>query len=614
MNVGWKKSGRGTLLQILMVCAVCFFCGCGQMQNDDVRQTDIEQEGKNENEIANESENGEEAGINEETGNDDIVTGLLTNDTIDTIKDSIYRYYYREETEKLSKEEILAVKGKLSATDLTIHSGEEFALIREWYDWDHSGDISVVFSEDLQDWQEEDLEALALLKGSVYVESSGETFPARALTYLTGSEKLIFSYASDMTDVSGIFSEGSRFPQQVKEVCLDTYREGKYKTLLQLLRDSQVERIEVKQGWEADAFQGFWLDDVAGISTLRELELESVPIRVRDEASLKACGLERIAGYADQETDWCFLDRLSALKELTCSVVEEMDLSPLLGREELSLYLRFSRLNESFEEADYGEIHTVCPAFNREVSWPGEAGDERFPAIYQRNYDQGRMVECFTDRHVCENKMEGIHTEPYNPWIRVTDGSVVYELRPGEGESEEYKFGDFREDKIRFQDINFDGTKDIVLEAGRFGAQASRGEFGYLWNQKTGRYEFSPTYTEIANPVIDTEHQMVRSAWRNWAASHSWSIYRFENGEFIRQRMLTEEVLTEDKIPEELEVPEEASVLCWQEEIFENGEVAEEKRAYAVQIEGEETVYPEECENYREEYWVYPYWSYFEDQ
>lgn len=82
----------------------------------------------------------------------------------------------------------------------------------------------------------------------------------------------------------------------------------------------------------------------------------------------------------------------------------------------------------------------------------------------------------------------------------------------------------------------------------------------------------------------------------------------------MRQRMLTEEVVTGDEIPEGLEVPEEASVLCWQEEIYENGEVAEVKNLYAVQIAGEETVYPEECENYREEYWVYPYWSYFEEQ
>ena len=106
----------------------------------------------------------------------------------------------------------------------------------------------------------------------------------------------------------------------------------------------------------------------------------------------------------------------------------------------------------------------------------------------------------------------------------------------------------------------------------------------------------------------------MRSAWRNSAQCHSWAIYRFENGEFMRQGILTEELLTEDEIPEELEVPEEAGVIRWQEEIYENGEVAEIKNAYAVQIAGEETVYPEECRHYCEEdsYWAVPYWSHFE--
>lgn len=46
----------------------------------------------------------------------------------------------------------------------------------------------------------EDLEALGVLKGTVYVEGKGKTFPARTLTYLTGAREVIFSDDSDMTD------------------------------------------------------------------------------------------------------------------------------------------------------------------------------------------------------------------------------------------------------------------------------------------------------------------------------------------------------------------------------------------------------------------------------
>lgn len=191
------------MLQILTVLALCLFCVCGHVWGEIEKGIEIEKEIETGTEIQNEAEVKAEPGRKEKPesaadAGEDITNAVLPAN--DTIKDSIYRYYYREETEKLSKEEILAAKGKLSATDLTIHSGEEFALIREWYNWDHSGNISVVFSENLQDWQEADLEALALLKGSVYLESSGKTFPARALTYLTGAREVIFSDDSDMTD------------------------------------------------------------------------------------------------------------------------------------------------------------------------------------------------------------------------------------------------------------------------------------------------------------------------------------------------------------------------------------------------------------------------------
>lgn len=65
-------------------------------------------------------------------------------------------------------------------------------------------------------------------------------------------------------------------------------------------------------------------------------------------------------------------------------------------------------------------------------------------------------------------------------------------------------------------------------------------EFGWLWNRISGKYEYCPAFYEIENPEIDAEYQLVRRAWRNWAASHSWAIYRYVDGEFVVQSVLTE--------------------------------------------------------------------------
>ncbi len=472
-------------------------------------------------------------------------------------------------------------------------TGEEPAQMREMYDGDTLSDENdgrVVFSEDLAEWSTEDLEALGILKGTVYVESEGETFPARALSYLTGAQEVIFSYDSDLTDVSGTLPEGCRFPQQIKEVTLDAYREGKYGTLLQLLQDSQVEVIHVDAGAETEELPGFWLDEVAGIRTLKEITLRETAIRVRDEKALDGCKVERIVGCADKETDFSFIGRIPALAELECDVMEEGGLQLLLDREGLSLFLRF-----------YGD----CPLFYQAVSWPEEESGERTPCLYQRRYDQGRMAECFTGRQDGEDETGEIAVGSGNPCLRVTDGAAIYEFRPGETESGSQFY--LWEGRIRFQDINFDGTKDLVLPVERHSPFGLAGtEFAYLWNQGSGRYEFSPSYYWINNPEVDEEQQMIRSELFCWPEFYRWAIYRYADGAFTTQSVLTQETLEADEIPEELAVPEGSGVIRWQEEIFENGEVAEEKNVYAVQIEGKETVFPQTCQNYYEEdsYWA----------
>jgi len=195
----------------------------------------------------------------------------------------------------------------------------------------------------------------------------------------------------------------------------------------------------------------------------------------------------------------------------------------------------------------------------------------------------------------------------YIPWIRVTDDSTVYELRPEEeeGVDADFKLGSFRTDRMSLTDINFDGEKDIVLETGGFGTQMLSYEYGWIWDQAGGVYESSPTYCLIVNPTVDQEHQLVRSFWRNSAGSHSWAIYRYEGGEFVEKSVLTEEFLPPDEVPEELAAPDVVEVIRWREEIMENGEAAVVKNAYAVRIEGEETGIPASCEKYYAEdsYW-----------
>lgn len=600
---------RRRIYQILMVAVVCFFCAREQTMNG----TEKEMEDPAAADWKEETQDIAEFNVEETESRS---SSMLPDN--ETIRESLCSYYHKDDYREISEEELAAAKGKLTAYSLTIHSGEEFALMREWYDWDTPESycyVSVVFSEDLKEWPEEELEALAFLKCNVHVESSGKTMPARALAYLTGTTDLRFSNDSDMTDVSGTLPEGRAFPRQIKGVSLHAYREGKYKTLLNLLQDSKVETIWVDSDVDMDSrdshevserLQGFWLDDVAGISTLREVILLSgTAIRARDEKALKGSKVKRVLGYADRKTDFGFAGHLPALEELQCDVMEECELQPLLDREGFSLDLHF------YED---------CPAFYQAVSWPEDESGERTPRFYQRIFDQGRMAECFTGWRDSEKEYWtrwDIAVGNDNPCLRITDGDEVYEIRPVEDEDNRNhtnaaQFMYVGEGALGFRDINFDGTKDLVLGAGRYGAVGPTGTgFAYLWNPGTGRYEFCPSYRWIDNPEVDEERQLIRSELAySPTGFHSWSFYRYVDGEFVEQSRLTQETLDEDvvsaKMPEDLAVPDSADVIRFQEEIFENGEAVEVKNAYAVAVYGGEGVeIPASCGAYYEEdsYW-----------
>lgn len=600
-------------VMVLALPIICISGGHGQMSGKSGEEPAPEKEVETGTEIQNETEVQDETGNEEKSEITEATESDVTNAALPdnhTIREAVYSYYKREDNEKISAEEAEAAKGKLPLYDRTIHSGEELVLMREWYDWGDAEylDFHVVFSSDLDEWSEEELRALELLTGEVYVESREDTFPARALMYLTGAKEVLFAREGDLSDVTGDLPDGARLPEQIKSVTMYKYREGKYKVLLHMLEKSQVETITVRRDSEEENLQGFWLDDVAKIASLKELILENIPIRVRERVSLSGCSLKKIEGYVDADTDLGFVEKLANLEEASCGVLEELDLSPFLEKEGLSLYLYFCRQIAECEEPGYeGESYIVCPAFNRAVGWTGEPGDERFPAIYQRREDQGRVVECFTERYISYNEEKISNMWNYIPWIRVTDDSTVYELRPEEeeGVDADFKLGSFRTDRMSLTDINFDGEKDIVLETGGFGTQMLSYEYGWIWDQAGGVYESSPTYCLIVNPTVDQEHQLVRSFWRNSAGSHSWAIYRYEGGEFVEKSVLTEEFLPPDEVPEELAAPDVVEVIRWREEIMENGEAAEVKDSYGIKREGEETVYPDAYESYYAEdsYW-----------
>ncbi len=96
------------------------------------------------------------------------------------------------------------------------------------------------------------------------------------------------------------------------------------------------------------------------------------------------------------------------------------------------------------------------------------------------------------------------------------------------------------EHKFEYVDVNFDGIPDLLICTGHHGNQGLLTYYCFL--QTENGFAEAPTFTEIANPAIDAQNQLILSQWRNDAASHSWAEYRCQDDTYVLYRELCEDM------------------------------------------------------------------------
>ena len=96
--------------------------------------------------------------------------------------------------------------------------------------------------------------------------------------------------------------------------------------------------------------------------------------------------------------------------------------------------------------------------------------------------------------------------------------------------------------KFEYMDVNFDDVPDLLICTGHHGNQGLITYYCFL--QTEDGFVEAPTFTEIANPAVDTENKLILSQWRNTAVSHSWAEYKYEGkgNAYVRHRELREDV------------------------------------------------------------------------
>lgn len=103
----------------------------------------------------------------------------------------------------------------------------------------------------------------------------------------------------------------------------------------------------------------------------------------------------------------------------------------------------------------------------------------------------------------------------------------------------------FHKDSYHITDFNFDGYKDILLLYDIQGNRANHFYYGWIWNNELKH--FDKIALDIVNIAIDRTNKCILSVVTNWAASHTYSMYKYIGKEFVLTNELTIEAVTPDK-------------------------------------------------------------------
>jgi len=79
-------------------------------------------------------------------------------------------------------------------------------------------------------------------------------------------------------------------------------------------------------------------------------------------------------------------------------------------------------------------------------------------------------------------------------------------------------------------DANFDGQTDILLCKGSFGIQG--GQFFACYLQHNGTFIHCPSFSDIPNPILDSDNRVILGTWRNSSASHRYFLSYYVDGAF----------------------------------------------------------------------------------
>jgi hypothetical protein len=90
---------------------------------------------------------------------------------------------------------------------------------------------------------------------------------------------------------------------------------------------------------------------------------------------------------------------------------------------------------------------------------------------------------------------------------------------------------DYEFDFSANEDWNFDGLPDMKLL--KFHGMVDAEFYLWLYNNKTKKYDFCPSFGKIVNPVVDKKNKQITSSYHAGPVTYYYFGYKFINGKYV---------------------------------------------------------------------------------
>ena len=145
---------------------------------------------------------------------------------------------------------------------------------------------------------------------------------------------------------------------------------------------------------------------------------------------------------------------------------------------------------------------------------------------YERCHHDGKVYEF-----IVSTQLVPMHNLTYEGLLLISDEDdkenyqVINQEVPG--------WQMLHEKTFYFEDVTYDGNKEVLIDYGGFGAQGCTYMGCYRYDDKTDEYVEITGFSSISNPELDSEGEYIFGSHRDTAVMHSYYAYKYSNGQFI---------------------------------------------------------------------------------